>query len=359
MAIPTNKNGLYQPQQGTRTDIGTQAFNEGMAKEEAIQNKKSKKQQCEENGGFWDEPTQSCVTMKPTQPQKTPQEQVKQNVANEGGYIDETGKYVPSTKPSTKIDFKKDGTIDYTPIGGETLTLSREEFNALQGNPGKVTKNVKEIQAVESGAIQQVQRQQALSNLGLSQQQISAVQSGLVEAPIDWGQAGTAGVARVLPMIAGGAAGGAAIGAVAGGVGAVPGAIIGGVGGLISGLTSGILANIKQQQKGEINVADQVLTRARTNMRQLSTLAAKDPGNAAIYVEAYNRQLAQVYQAQAKIKLETSGNLNKFMEDGTDILSDFELFLQPNGQAQIYRRQLELALMSGVAPSLTVDDFAE
>jgi len=204
---------------------------------------------------------------------------------------------------------------------------------------------------------QQAEQMAALQNLGLNDAQIQAIQSGVVESPIDIGQAATAGAAKVLPSIAGGAAGGAAIGAFAGGVGAIPGAVIGGVGGLIAGLASGVLSNIKSQQSGEIGATKDVLTAAKSNMRKLSAMAAKDPGNAAQYVAAYNQQLSQVYQAQRKLKLETSGNLNKFMNDGTSDLSDFDLFLQPNGQADLYRQQLQMALLSGQAPQLTVEDF--
>lgn len=287
------------------------------------------------------------------------EQNVKNNVQAMGGYVDETGKYIPSINPGKKIDFNKDGSISYTTATGQSYKLTKDEYSALIGRSGTVTKNVSEIKAFESGALEQEQKRQALSNLGLNEQQIMAIESGLVEAPIDWGQALTAGAANILPSAVGGAAGGAAIGAFAGGIGAAPGAAIGAVGGLVTGLFKGIIGNIKQQQSGEIRASQDVLAASRTNMRRLSTLAAKDPNNAAAYVDLYNQQLMQVYQAQRKIKLETSGNLNKFMEDGTDILSDFDLFLQPGGQAEIYRMQLEMALMTGKAPEFTLEDFAE
>jgi hypothetical protein len=207
---------------------------------------------------------------------------------------------------------------------------------------------------------QQVQQQAAMQaqNIGLSPQEIANIQSGVQEAPINYGQAVTAGLANVIPSTIGGAVGGAAIGAVgSAGAASVPLAIAGGIGGFVTGLFTGIKNNIKSQQTGEIAKTKDILTAAKTNMRQIATIAAKDPSNAAEYVQAYNMQLALVYQAQAKLKAETSGNLNSFMNDGTQDLSDFELFLMPNGYADIYKQKLYLALSNGVSPEFTAEDL--
>jgi hypothetical protein len=47
------------------------------------------------------------------------------------------------------------------------------------------------------------------------------------------------------------------------------------------------------------------------------------------------------------VQLETQGDLNSFMEDGTETLSSFQLFLQPGGLADIQRMRLEAAVMKG------------
>lgn len=279
--------------------------------------------------------------------------------ATKGGYVTETGQLYPTKepnfvpgatgKPGTSIEFTKDNNVV---VDGKTMT--RQEYDRQRNN--------KSYYADVAQAQQAQQIQQAVSQIGLSPQEIAQAQAQATEAPIDLGQAATAGGAKVIPSaITGAGVGlGAAIGggaiagtAVAPGVGTAIGAGVG----LLAGVTAGILANIKSQQSGEIASTKDVLTTAKSDMRKLSSLAAKDPGNAAAYVEMYNQRLAQVYTAQAKLKLETNGNLNKFMNDGTQDLSDFELFLQPNGQAAIYKRQLELALMSGVAPELTAEDL--
>lgn len=317
------------------------------AKDPQVEADKQAQASCRAQGGQWDPSTRSCIMPKP----EPPKPQVSE---------------VP--KEQDNIFRNEQGNISGVTMGGKTyLGLGPKDVENMLKAKQEKQQGGPATQAFETGAVasqqaatQQAISQQAIADLGLSPTQIQAIQSGLVEAPIDYQQALTAGAANIIPSAIGGALGGAAVGAVGtGGAASVPLAVAGGIGGLVTGLFKGVMSNIKKQQSGNISASQDVLTNAKTNMKRLSSIAAKDPSNAAMYVEAYNMQLAQVYKAQAQIKLETNGNLNKFMEDGTDILSDFDLFLQPNGQAEIYRRQLELSLISGVAPSLTVDDFAD
>lgn len=76
--------------------------------------------------------------------------------AEQGGFKTESGQFYPTTNPdfkpqieTTKISFNKDGTIDYTPKGGEPIKLSKEEYNVLQGEAGNVTDKVKQIQETQ------------------------------------------------------------------------------------------------------------------------------------------------------------------------------------------------------------------
>ena len=161
-------------------------------------------------------------------------------------------------------------------------------------------------------------------------------------------------LANVLPSTVGGAVGGAALGLVGGPAAPVTstgGAIIGGVGGFLTGLFNGVRGNIKQQQKGEIASTQKVLTNAKSNLRQIRMIAQADPSRAEEAVELYNQQMALVYQAQRKLKLETQGNLNSFMEDGTEKHMEFDLFLMPGGYADLQRQTLQEALIGGVALS--------
>lgn len=333
----------------TRTDLGEVAYAQ-LQNKLLKQKEKTPKQQCEENGGFWDPVAQTCLMApkgKAQEPTMPAQEETKKETL-----LGAPGRTLDEIEARKMAFFKAKSPRD---------TREFLERSGLETNEAKAFR----VQQEEQMAQEQQMKIQALQGLGLSDNQIAAIQSGLVEAPIDWGQALTAGAIKgAIPTALGYAAAGAGAGAVAGLAGGpaapvtVPtAALIGGGIGLLKGVYSQVVSNIAQQQKGELGASVDVLTQARTNMRRLSTLAAKDPQNAVMYIEAYNSQLAQVYQAERKIQLETQGNLNKFMEDGTDILSDFEIFLRPGGQAEIYRRQLELSLTSGIAPDFTLEDF--
>lgn len=251
------------------------------------------------------------------------------------------------------------GTVEVFPGGGGVTLPDGRTFLGL--NP----QDVAEIAAAEKAKAaipenaQPVGTAQALANRQASIQQ--AIQqgqgiaanpnlTGVQESSIDWGQALTAGTVGNLPSVLTnvgvGAAAGAAIGAPTV-IGAPVGAIIGGVGGLIKSIWTGTESNIKKQQKGQIAVTKDVLAAAKTNMKALAVIVSKDPTKAEDAINLYYAQLAQVQRAQRKLQLETSGNLNKWMDDGTQDLSDFELFLQPGGYADIQLARIQQAAMKG------------
>lgn len=269
--------------------------------------------------------------------------------------------------PNKKIDFEGLN-VKITQPDGTSQTMTRAEYknyeNSLKTGASSAGYNknqpaFKQAQQADMVNSEAYKTQQAVSGLGLTQDEIIAAQNQATETPINKSQALTAGIANVLPSTVGGAVGGAAVGAIGGvGVGAIPGAVVGGIGGFLTGLFNGIKGNIAKQQADEIGQANKILSVGRTNMRQLAVLAAKDPGNAEQYVEAYDRQLAQIYTAQRKLKLEVSGDLNSFMEDGGEDLKAFDLFLQPMGMADIYKQKLQMALLTGVPPEFTAEDLA-
>lgn len=329
MAIP-------KPMQGTDPNVGQNAYNLLIEKEKTAQTKKTPKQKCQEQGGFWDEATQTCL-MAP------PQQQKQTEKANEPG----------DTFPKIFTDQQGRPSGITTETGNTYLGMKPQEVEAyaqaqLAQRPGQATQT---LMGEQQARQQQAQAMQALQQLGLTPEQVNLARQQAGEAPIDWGQALTAGLANVAPSTVGGAVGGTAIGAIAGGVGAVPGAIIGGVGGFLTGFLNGVRSNIKSQQSGEIASTQKVLTNAKSNLRQIRMLAQADPSRADEAVELYNQQMALVYQAQQKLKLETQGNLNAFMEDGTEKLVEFDLFLQAGGYADLQRQRLQEALAGGVALS--------
>lgn len=205
-------------------------------------------------------------------------------------------------------------------------------------------------------------RQESLKSLG---QVDTSLQEDLTEADINLSQALFAGGVGNLPsaLTTGAALGGAALlggktGALTGAAGGPVGIAVGAGVGIAIGIFAGVLKNIETQKRGEIGAADEVLTFARTNMRQLAMLATENPANADKYIDLYNQQLSLVHQARRQIKIETTGDSNAYIEDGRDILSGFDLFLDPDtGTASIYEEKLRNALNSDEVVQLTEADL--
>lgn len=307
---------------------------------------KSEKQKCIEKGGDWDPITNTCILI-PKEPKQPEPERKKVEQQGVETFTDPrtgrgSGVTIPDGKGGTRTFLGLNPEEIQTIATGEQQKLARPEGTAPVGT--------------EQASFEQQQLlQQQAKQIGAIPLNFAPAQ----QAPIDWGQAVTTGVVGAAPSILGSAAAGFAAGAV-GGTAVTPGvgtAIGAGIGAVV-GVWRGVSQSIKSQQRGEIGASQDVLSAARTNMRQLAMLAGQDPANAGEYIQAYNAQLTQVHQAYRQIKAETQGNLNKFMEDGTDILSDFELFLAPNGTAEIYGNKLGAALFRNTPIPLTEADIS-
>ncbi len=302
-----------------------------------VRDKKKNEQarvQCEANGGKWDAENGECIM-----PEK--KEEPKP-----------AAKLTPVT-PSTPETFRDEaGEISGITIDGKTFFGSPEEIKLIAAK--KLGKTAQPAGTAPVGTAEaQAKLRAAVGQIG----QIGPLTEA-VEAPINIGQAVTAGGARILPAAAGGAAVGAAAGLLGGPLAPVTssvGAIALGAAGAAGGFVSGVLSNIKEQQRGELQAADVELKNARTNMRQLSMLASQDPANAEVYIQQYNQQLTRVHQSRRQTQVEVQGNLNSFMEDGREQLADFDSFLQPGGIADIYGQKLRVSLSTGVP--LTEADF--
>lgn len=234
---------------------------------------------------------------------------------------------------------------------GEFVRGSRQDIQAV------VSGENKQNAPIEGGVTtQQIQQQKEIAQLaskfGLTDDEISSLQSGITgDAPINWSQAITAGTAGNLGKIA------------TYGVGAL--VVSGGnpivaALGVASAIWSGVQGNIKTQQSGEIGASKDVLTNAKTNMMKLSRLASTDPSHADDYIQAYNFWLGEVYKARRQIKLETQGDLNAFMEDGRDILSDYDLFLMEDvGTAAIYKQRILAELQGETSTEMKIAQMLE
>lgn len=313
---------------------GTTAAEE-QAKRAAQQNQ-LKKQQCEAKGGTWDEANNRCIMPEPVKP-TGPSPDNTAAIAPKPGTIEATGKIATLPDNRTFLNVNK------------TDIAKLAEGQAQNQLPD----NVAPLGTAQAQLEQQLQLQAALQQLG-TPGAITAAQ----QADINIGEALTAGAARVLPGLAGGAAAGAAAGLVGtGGALSIPAAGVVGAAGAVGGFVSGVLSNIKEQQQGEIGAATVELTNARTNMRQLAMLASRDPSNADMYVQLFNEQLTRVHQARAQIKAETTGNLNSYINDGRKELAEFDAFLREGGIADVYAQKFTAAINSGVPLSVNGEDL--
>lgn len=332
----------------TNPNIGQDMFNKQLAEQAKVEKQKSEQQKCEERGGVWDTVTRTCILI--------PKLTIEQQAAKPTDTTDRAN--------VKNVAQNKDGTTTLTYADGTKKTISQKEENAQ--NVEFAARSGLNINAIPGADVQglamqtQARQQQAeadrqarfkqIAQQGLlSPEELNAIQ----QAPIDWGQAITAGAVSAAPAGITAAAGGllaASGGLAATGVGApVAVGTLAAAGALyaIAKLWGGITSSIKSQQSGNIAATKDVLQQARINMRGLTMVASKDPSKAEYALTEYYKQLAQVQIAQRKLQRETQGNLNKFMDDGTQDLSDFELFLQPGGYADIQLIKLQQAINSG------------
>lgn len=329
----------------TRTDIGIGKGLYDVSKPIQDTKPKNKKQECEARGGVWDEVNQVCLLNNNKNMTPLTQPQPKATLTKPEITKDAQGRNAAITLPSGET---------YVGMKPEDLQKQIDLFNGRTTVPEGTN-----LAGTAQATANRQQRLQQLMQLGqqglLSPQELQAIQ----EAPIDWGQALTAGTvgsgSSIIEAAAAGIGAGATAGAIGGsiipGVGTIAGSvglgIAGGITGIIASIYSGVKGNIKSQQSGEIGTTKDVLSQARTNMRALSMVVSQDPNKADEAIQLYYEQKSHVLQAQRKLQLETQGNLNKFMNDGTQDLADFELFLQPGGYADIQLMRLQTAISKG------------
>jgi len=293
------------------------------------------KEQCELDGGYWDAERKVCLKVKP------------------GDKLKEAPKVKPTVPEVGEIEGTAKQSVTL-PDGRTFYGLNKEEVQQLvQGEAEQKARleGTAPIGTAQQQAEEQFRLQQAVGQIGQVGELTEAEQ-----AKINYSQALTAGTIGSAPNIVRNAAVGFAGGALVGG-GVTPLAVVTGVAGALSAIWSGVNANIKDQQKGELQAADIELTNARTNMRQLAMLASQDPSNADIYIAQYNQQLTRIHQARRQTKAEVTGDLNAWIEDGREQLADFDAFLQPGGIADVYGQKLEIALTKGVPLSITESEY--
>ncbi len=290
-------------------------------------------EQCIARGGRWD--GKKCIMPQPTPvepepitgPTKlTPQERAD---AQARGDIIRTDRFGEETI-QTSEEARKEAELASAGLGGRgaAAAIQRKEEEALRV-------------------------QELVSQIG----QLGKLDPA-IQADINFSQAFTAGIARVVPSAVGAAALGAAAGVVgSAGTLSAPAALVGGAAGAVGGFVSGVLSNIKEQQRGELQAADIELINGRAAMRQFAMLATTDQANADVYIQLYNQAVTRMHQARRQTHAEVQGDLNAWMEDGREQLADFDSFLGPGGLADIYGLKLQTALQTGVPLSINGEEL--
>jgi len=292
---------------------------------------------------------------------KTPKEQLLTNIKppqsiapaqstgsydkEKGGYTKTDGQFYPTANPN----FIPGQLGTSKPNGGYASSEEQKKFEPY------------DLRVAETK--QQAQRQETISQLGLTPEEIAQAQAGAQQGETDYLRAGMSGAIGAVPgtlaaggaglLAAGGVAATAALLAKAGVATAATGAGAGiGVGmiavaGVLyaaSKLWNGVQNDLKAQQSDKISVAAKDLSAIKTNMRMVARLVEDNPAKA---VEVYDQWLYQAYRSEAKLKLETNTKLERWSNGGDGELADYANFLKPNGQAANLKLLIEQAAMRG------------
>lgn len=287
---------------------------------------KSKKENCEDRGGVWDEATQTCSLDKKPEPPR----------------VD------PST-PETIRDVKTGEVSGVTLPNGRTflglnadqveqIALAREE--KLRQPKGTVAGGTAQEQATK-----QFEGQQLAGQVGeFEQLGVSPTGLDLQEAAIEGVISGIPNSLKVIgAAIATGGVIGAAVGGPAAPVTATAGAVIGGVIASVGAISGSIISSFKGQRRDTTTAQQRVLDEGKQTMNDWVTLAKNDPGKRAFYLGQYNNVASQIDQAYRQMKLDTSQDVAKF-ETALPNLAEFEAFYSIGGERDALDREMTNSL---------------
>ncbi len=294
---------------------------------EQARNERIEREKCEGQGGVWDVELKVCNLPKIDTEPKQP---------------------TPSSPPGSVVTDSETGEVTgFINSQGDFVKAGREDVQNVVSKQQART-------AVPAGATtsQQFQTQQRVKQSLLKLGQIQGV-VGEDEA-IDISQAITAGTVGSAADIVQSAAIGFAGGALAGG-GVTPLAVVTGLIGAGVGVWKGVQGSIEDQQKGQIGASVQRYNVALRGLRTLAMLATTYPDAAPQLVDDFNTQKFLIHQAYADVKAETDEDIERYIEDGTEILAKFDAVTDPDtGLLAIYELRLRLAIEEGIP----MDDMA-
>ena len=315
------------------------------AQGEQARNEEIERQKCLDQGGTWDAELKTCTL--PTPPPSEADVREKQLFGSVGGQPLQAEPTPPAPSGSVVTDAETGEVTGFINTAGNFVKSNRADVQSVVAKQQART-------AVPAGAttVQQFQTQQrvkqSLSKLGVIQGVVGK------EQELDISEAITAGTVGSAADIVQSAAIGFTAGALAGGV-ATPLAVATGLIGAAVGVWRGVQGNIESQQKGQIGANIERYNTALRGMRTLAMLATTYPDAAPQLVDDFNTQKFLMHQAYADVKAETDEDLEKYIEDGTEILAKMASVLDPDtGLLNIYELRLILAVEQGVP----MDDLA-
>lgn len=233
-----------------------------------------------------------------------------------------------------------------TTADGRTIAANEREIRFLANRDAA-------IRATPTGAVEASDIAARGQRAGIAGQVGQTELGNIEQENISFEQATKSGLGATIPGIAGGAVGGALTGAAVGAAGgpaapvtvpiaAIGGAIIGGVGTFIAGFRS----NLKTQRKDIVKGDAITLLKAEQNLLKIvmNTNKGSEPTE---MLEMFNEQMSLIDQNYARIQLETSDDLSKWLgEDGHKQLQKFQDFNSPGGAREFLVTTMQEAVLN-------------
>ena len=263
--------------------------------------------------------------------------------------------------------------------GGERTVSAEQQLQFAKDNPGstidefgnvtpkddgKTTDQDRaEIEAMQAGGELYADRQAAKAEAEQLSGQVGQYDPLAIDqdSSLDYKEAAITGLVDFIPRaitgigslallrgtgLVGGAGGAATAGRLLMGVNPwVAGAAI------IAGITASMISNFKSQRRDTTTAQQRVLDEGKQSLQDWSTQAAADPANKMMYLAEFNKQLAQIDQADRQMKWDTAHDILKF-ETAIPNKAEFIAFYSVGGERDALIADMRLSIGGGQDPQV-------
>ena len=265
----------------------------------------------------------------PEAPKKTitPEQQIQFNQDNPNETIDEFGNVTPK-------------------IAGRATSQDRAEIEAMQAG-GEL---YADRQAAKAEAQQLSGQVGQYDPLAIDQDSSLDYKEAAITGLVDFIPRAITGIGSLALLrgtgLVGGAGGAATAGRLLMGVNPwVAGAAI------IAGITASMISNFKSQRRDTTTAQQRVLDEGKQSLQDWSTQAAADPANKMMYLAEFNKQLAQIDQADRQMKWDTAHDILKF-ETAIPNKAEFIAFYSVGGERDALIADMRLSIGGGQDPQV-------